>query len=173
MTIPEVVADPREADYLEVMTRAVFQTGLRWSAIASNWPAYRHAFDAFDPQRVASYGESDLARIRETPGVLRSDRKIKATIANAREMCALAARYGSFRAYLRSFGSYDKAARDIQKRFGFMGAMNAWYLLFLTGEPVPRFEQWVTTIPGDHPRMREMVARARAAGRSSEMPAAE
>jgi hypothetical protein len=43
-----------------------------------------------------------------------------------------------------------------------------WYFLFRVGEPVPRFETWVQTIPGDHPRMREMVERARACGCSPE-----
>jgi len=49
-----------------------------------------------------------------------------------------------------------------------MGEMNAWYFLFRIGEAVPTFEAWVTTIPGEHPRMREMVALARSQGRSRE-----
>jgi len=49
-----------------------------------------------------------------------------------------------------------------------MGDMNVWYVLFRTGHAVPRFEEWVSTIPGDHPRMREMVELARATGRSRE-----
>jgi hypothetical protein len=47
--------------------------------------------------------------------------------------------------------------------------MNVWYVLFRCGEPVPRFEPWVKTIKGEHPRMREMVERARAQGRSCEI----
>ena len=44
-----------------------------------------------------------------------------------------------------------------------MGDMNVWYFLFRTGEAVPPFESWVKTIRGEHPRMREMVERARKA----------
>jgi hypothetical protein len=50
-----------------------------------------------------------------------------------------------------------------------MGDMNVWYFLFRTGERVPAFESWVQTIRGDHPRMREMVERARLQGRSPEL----
>jgi hypothetical protein len=35
--------------------------------------------------------------------------------------------------------------------------MNVWYFLYRVGEPVPDFDAWIQTIPGDHPRMREMV----------------
>lgn len=49
-----------------------------------------------------------------------------------------------------------------------MGDMNVWYFLFRANRPVPRFESWVTTIPGEHPRMREMVEQARRQGRSPE-----
>lgn len=150
------------------MSRAVFQTGLRWSAIASRWDTYREAFENFDPRRVAHYGSADLERLMHADGVLHSARKITAIVSNAQTLLALEARHGTFTDYLRSFGAYDALARDLKKRFKFMGEMNVWYFLFRVREPVPRFEAWVKTIPGDHPRMREMVESARAAGVSTE-----
>ena len=45
-----------------------------------------------------------------------------------------------------------------------MGPMNVWYFRFRAGEDVPKFEDWLPTIGGDHPRMREMVALARSNG---------
>nr|MDQ2664369.1 hypothetical protein [Candidatus Eremiobacteraeota bacterium] len=66
------------------------------------------------------------------------------------------------------FESYDALAVDFRKRFKFMGEMNVWYFLFRVREPVPTFERWVQTIRGDHPRMAEMVERARALGTSTE-----
>jgi hypothetical protein len=95
-------------------------------------------------------------------------RKVAATIDNARALGAIDREHGSVATYLRSFDSYDELAADFQKRFAFMGKMNVWYFLFRVGEPVPRFEKWVETIRGDHPRMHEMVLQARAAGRSPE-----
>jgi 3-methyladenine DNA glycosylase Tag len=104
----------------------------------------------------------------ETPGVLRSSRKIAATIENAKTLLSLEHERGGFRNYLHSFDSYEALAKDFRKRFKFMGEMNVWYFLFRIGEPVPRFEHWVTTIQGDHPRMKEMVLKGRSAGTSTE-----
>jgi hypothetical protein len=165
---PAVIDPSSLADYFEVMTRAVFQAGVSWKQIAVSWDAYRDAFAEFDPVAVARFDEFDVERVLATPGILRMRRKVAATIANAAALLAADAEFGGFGRYLRAFDSYQSLAKDLKKRFAFMGDMNVWYLLFRTGEPVPPFDTWVRTIPGDHPRMREMVERARAAGRSSE-----
>jgi hypothetical protein len=169
-TIPEVVIPRALSDYLEVITRAVFQAGVTWRQIAEHWDAYRTAFDDFDVGRVASFGEADVQRALDTPGLLRSPRKVQATLRNAQTLLELDGTDGGFARYLRSFPDYASLAKDLKRCFAFMGEMNAWYFLFRVGEPVPRFEAWVQTIPGDHPRMREMVELARTQGRSSEQP---
>jgi len=166
--VPDVIAPEDLSDYLGVMTRAVFQAGVSWKQIADRWGAYRDAFEDFDPPRIANYGELDVERVLGTPGILRSARKVRATIVNAKVLLETDRVFGGFQNYVRAFDSYAALAKDFKKRFAFMGDMNVWYFLFRVGEPVPRFEQWVETIPGDHPRMREMVERARAAGRSRE-----
>ncbi len=167
-TIPDVIDPASTADYFEVMTRAVFQAGVRWKQIAAYWDAYREAFENFGPVRVAAYGDLDVERVLATPGILRTPRKVRATIANANALLGIEREGGGIKKYLRSFESYDALARDFKRRFAFMGDMNVWYFLFRTGEAVPRFEAWVETIRGDHPRMREMVERARSQGRSPE-----
>ena len=167
-TIPGQIADATLADCLDVMSRAVFQAGLSWAAIAKHWETYQSAFEGFDPARVALYGESDIQRLMETAGVLRSARKIAATVENAKMLVSLDREHGGFRNYLHSFDSYNALAKDFRKRFKFMGEMNVWYFLFRIREPVPRFEHWVTTIQGDHPRMKEMVLKGRSAGTSTE-----
>lgn len=167
--IPDVVLNPGLSDYLEVMSRAVFQAGLRWASIGRHWDAYRDAFDGFEPVKVASYNEGDVDRLMRARGVLHSARKIRATIENAASIVELDRKHGGFAEYLRSFDEYAKLAADFKKRFTFMGDMNVWYFLFRVHEPVPQFEHWVKTIPGDHPRMKEMVEKARAAGTSMEL----
>jgi DNA-3-methyladenine glycosylase I len=168
-TIPDVIEPASLADYLELMTRAVFQAGVRWKQIAEPWEAYREAFASFDPNRVAAYDELDIERVLATPGILRTPRKVRATIANAAALIQTDRDYGSFANYLASFDSYEALTKDFKKRFTFMGEMNVWYFLFRASRPVPRFESWVTTIPGDHPRMREMVEHARSQGKSREV----
>ena len=56
-TIPDQVEPKGLGDYLEVMTRAVFQAGLSWSSIAQRWDRYRSAFGDFNTTRVAGYDE--------------------------------------------------------------------------------------------------------------------
>ncbi len=131
-TIPPVITPQRLGDYLEVMTRAVFQTGLSWHQIALHWRVYERAFDDFDVARIAGYGEMEIARIMETPGILRSPRKVAATVKNARVLLDLDAAPGGFPAYLKAFPGYSALAKDLKKRFTFMGEMNAWYFLFRT-----------------------------------------
>ena len=168
-TIPDVIDPASSADYFAVITRAVFQAGVSWKQIAAHWDAYRAAFAEFDPAAVAAYDDVDIERVLTTPGILRMPRKVRATIANAKALCELQREFGGIGKYLRSFDSYAALAEDLKARFMLMGDMNVWYFLFRTGEPVPRFETWAETIRGDHPRMREMVARAREQGRSPEV----
>jgi len=170
--IPEVVDPQRTGDYFEVMTRAVFQAGVSWAQIARHWNAYRRGFKDFDVAAVATFDEIGIERVLAEPGILRMPKKIKATIANARALLEIEREFGSVGAFIASFANYSSLAKAFKKRFAFMGDMNVWYVLFRTHHAVPRFETWVATIPGDHPRMREMVELARARGRSCESDSA-
>jgi 3-methyladenine DNA glycosylase Tag len=168
VTIPRVVARASPSEVLAVIARAVFQAGVSWAQIARHWEAYERAFSGFDPAVVAHFDDADVERVLAEPGVLRSPKKVKAVIANARALTRILDEFGTFHAYASTFPDYAAVAKDVRRRFSFMGEMNAWYLLFRVGEPVPRFETWVTTIPGEHPRMREMVELARKDGISPE-----
>ncbi|HEY5257382.1 MAG TPA: DNA-3-methyladenine glycosylase I [Candidatus Baltobacteraceae bacterium] len=159
-TIPEVIVPASNDDYLEVIARAVFQTGLSWKQIARHWGAYRRAFRGFDCAAVAAFDEVEIERVLMEPGVLRSRRKAEAVVNNARTIAGLDREYGGFANYLRAFADYAALSKDLKKRFAFMGEMNVWYFLFRVGEPVPEFKTWVTTILGDHPRMAEMVEKS-------------
>lgn len=146
------------------MTRAVFQAGVSWAMIANKWDGFRNAFADFDVARVAAFDEGDVERLSGDENILRSPKKIRATIKNAQTILELDRKHGGFANYLRSFPDYKTFSADFRKRFKFMGEMNVWYFRFRVGEDVPHFEEWLTQIPGDHPRMREMVDKARAAG---------
>ncbi len=163
------IADPTLADVLALMTQTMFQAGVSWSVVAAKWPAFVAGFEAFDVARVAAYGDADVARVLATPNILRSERKVRAVIANAISLREIARDFGSFSAYARSFANYRTTEADVRKRFQFVGALSTYYVLFRLGERVPKFEHWETTIKGDHPRMREMVAKGRTEKTSSEL----
>ena len=61
-----------------------FQAGLSWAIILRKRDAFRKAFKNFDPAKVARFGEADVIRLLENPGIVRSRAKIEATIAGAR-----------------------------------------------------------------------------------------
>jgi DNA-3-methyladenine glycosylase I len=61
-----------------------FQAGLSWITILRKREALRRAFQGFEPRVVAEFGEADVARLLDDPGIIRSRAKIQATINNAR-----------------------------------------------------------------------------------------
>lgn len=169
MRIPERERPQGRGDYLAIITQAIFQAGLSWKLIASQWDAFVRLFEHFDPMLVAAYGEDDIERIVADGGIVRSRKKIAATISNARAIVEIE-RTTTMARYLQSFATYDELEGDLRARFAFLGKLSAYYLVFRAGEAVPRFEAWETTVQGDHPRMREMVARARERGLDETVP---
>jgi DNA-3-methyladenine glycosylase I len=61
-----------------------FQAGLSWITILRKREAFRKAFKNFDARKVARFTETDIARLLEDPGIVRSRAKIEATIQGAR-----------------------------------------------------------------------------------------
>jgi DNA-3-methyladenine glycosylase I len=61
-----------------------FQAGLAWITILRKREAFRAAFDNFDPEKVARYGEVERARLMADPGIVRSNAKIDAAIGSAK-----------------------------------------------------------------------------------------
>ena len=61
-----------------------FQAGLAWITILRKRDAFRAAFNNFDPEKVARYGDKDRARLMADAGIIRSNAKIDAAISGAR-----------------------------------------------------------------------------------------
>jgi DNA-3-methyladenine glycosylase I len=66
-----------------------FQAGLAWITILRKREAFRAAFDGFDPEKVAAYGEADRARLMADASIVRSNAKIDAAINSARIYLAM------------------------------------------------------------------------------------
>ncbi|WP_308016928.1 DNA-3-methyladenine glycosylase I [Saccharopolyspora sp. 6V] len=80
---------PGEQPLFERISLEGFQAGLSWATILRKRPAFRKAFDDFDPDRVAAYAEEDVARLLADAGIVRNQAKVRATIGNARATVAL------------------------------------------------------------------------------------
>ena len=77
-----------------------FQAGLSWITILRKRDAFRAAFDQFDPDTVAAYGDADRARLLADAGIIRSRAKIEAAIGGAQIFCAMRDRGEDFSAFL-------------------------------------------------------------------------
>jgi hypothetical protein len=155
--IPEQIDPKGLSDYLEIMTKAVFQAGVSWALVDKKWDGFKRAFKNFDPSLVAAYDESDIEQLLSNEEILRSKNKIVGTIKNAQTMLALEKEFGTFKSYLHSKNTYTDLSTDIRKRFKYVGELSVYYFLFRVKEPVPPFDDWIKTIEGHHPRMKEMV----------------
>lgn len=146
------------ADYLEVMTRSVFQSGISWRVIDAKWDGFREAFRGFDPKWVASLDPPDVDRLAKDTRIVRNRRKIEATVHNARTMIDLDRKHGGFKKYLRSHGGFEETVADLRKRFRFLGDLGGYYFLYVVGEKVPAHEDWMAAhgggLRGKPPRAR-------------------
>jgi DNA-3-methyladenine glycosylase I len=68
-----------------------FQSGLSWLTILRKREGFRAAFEGFDPDRVAAFGERDIERLVADASIVRHRGKIEAAVANARATVALRA----------------------------------------------------------------------------------
>ena len=89
-----------------------FQAGLAWIVILRKREGFRAAFAGFDPDRVAAFGEANVARLLADPGIVRARAKIEATIAGARIWCAMRDRGEDFADYCWSFTSGETIRGD-------------------------------------------------------------
>ena len=65
------------------------QAGLSWLTILKRREGYRLAFDGFDPEKMARYGEKDVARLLGDGRIIRNRLKIRSAIGNARAYCEM------------------------------------------------------------------------------------
>jgi DNA-3-methyladenine glycosylase I len=143
MQAPQQITPAGLHDYLEVMTKAVFQSGMSWQVVEAKWPGFREAFDDFDPQKIARYVAEDVERLATDARIIRNRRKIEATLTNAEAMLELDRGPGGFRDWLRSHGDFEATVAALRAEFRFLGDTGAYYFLYVVGEPVPPHEEWM------------------------------
>ncbi|RBP06431.1 DNA-3-methyladenine glycosylase I [Roseiarcus fermentans] len=113
-----------------------FQAGLAWITILRKRPAFRAAFDGFEPERIVRWDDAKTAALMADPGIVRNRAKIEATRALAR-------------IYL-----------ELMATGGF--ARHLWG--FVDGRPVQPARKSLTDIPVDSEESRAMAKDLRARG---------
>lgn len=87
----------------EYLSMEVMQCGLNFGLVLRKRGILRQCFDDFDFDKVAAYGEDDVARIMGTDGMIKAERKIRAIISNAKAFQKIREDHGTFSDYLWSY----------------------------------------------------------------------
>ncbi|WP_316976653.1 DNA-3-methyladenine glycosylase I [Shumkonia mesophila] len=130
-----------ESALFERLSLEIFQAGLSWLLVLRKREGMRAAFDGFDVDTVAVYGEADVARLLADPGIVRNRLKVAAIIENARRIRALRDTDGGFAAWIaeRHPLTLEEWVKVFRKTFKFTG-----------GEVVNEFLMSIGYLPGAH-----------------------
>ncbi len=131
----------------EHLTLECLQCGLSWDLMLRKREIFRQCFANFDYDAIAAFDEADVERILQTEGMIRSPRKVRAVIHNARRAQAVREEFGSFCDYIWSWsggktilyqghaggnmpvsnGLSEKLSKDLKKRgFQYVGPVTVY-----------------------------------------------
>ena len=97
------VASFDEQYLYEMLILESFQAGLSWECVLNKREAFRAAYDNFDVERVANYGEDKFWELANNKGIIRNKLKIRASINNSKIYLDIVKEHGSFYSYLKTF----------------------------------------------------------------------
>lgn len=114
----------------EMLVLEGFQAGLSWECVLNKRKAFEKAFDGFDAEKVAKYGEDKIAELMQNEGIIRNKLKIRASVSNAAAFINISREFGSFYEYLCTFSGKntvyecgransplsDAISKDLKKR---------------------------------------------------------
>jgi DNA-3-methyladenine glycosylase I len=111
------------------------QAGLSWITILKKAENFRRAYDGFQIDRVAAYGEADRLRLLADAGIIRNRLKINAAIENARRIQGLQSGHASFKGWLDGYHplALEEWARLFKATFVFTGGEIVREFLVSTG----------------------------------------
>ncbi|MBN2043827.1 MAG: DNA-3-methyladenine glycosylase I [Anaerolineales bacterium] len=131
-----------DRELFELLILEGAQAGLSWITILRKREGYRKAFDQFDPEIVAGYDQAKLEALRQDPGIIRNQLKIRSAVQNASAFLKVQEEFGSFNDYICGFVDHrpiqnawktlsqlpaatplsEKISKDLKKRgFNFVG----------------------------------------------------
>lgn len=139
---------------LEFLILEGAQAGLSWDTILRKRENYRMAFDNFDAEKVANYGDAKCAELLVNEGIIRNRLKIASAVGNAKAFLKVVEELGSFDKYIWNFVGgkpldnaltdismvpaktdiSDAISRDMKKRgFNFVGSTIMYAFMQATG----------------------------------------
>jgi len=101
----------------EFLVLESFQAGLSWICVLKKRETMREAFDNFDPEIISKYDEDKIVSLLDNKDIIRSRRKIEATIGNAKIFLDIKREWETFSDYIWHFtdGKIIKNRDDVFK----------------------------------------------------------
>lgn len=117
------------------------QAGLSWDTILKKKQNFFAAYDNFEIQKVANYGQEKIDKLLADAGIIRNRLKILAAIHNAQKILELQQQFGSFRQWIEHHHPLTKEqwVKVFKNNFRFTG-----------GEIVNEFLMSTGYLPGAH-----------------------
>ncbi|MBL8705015.1 MAG: DNA-3-methyladenine glycosylase I [Rhodospirillales bacterium] len=125
----------------ERLALEIMQAGLSWLIVLKKRQGMNAAFDGFEVDKVARYGERQIGRLLKDENIIRNRLKIDSIIDNARRVQALRASHGGFASWLDAHHPLPKEqwVKLFKKTFRFTG-----------GEVTGEFLMSLGYLPGAH-----------------------
>ena len=92
-----------DASLFEFLLLEGAQAGLSWITVLKKREGYRQAFDGFDAEKIARYGQDDVNRLLQNSGIIRNRLKVESAVTNAWAFLDIKERYSSFSDYVWQF----------------------------------------------------------------------
>jgi DNA-3-methyladenine glycosylase I len=132
------------------------QAGLSWITILKKADNFRKAYHSFDINKIARYGDKDVARLLADAGIIRNRLKVNAAIVNAQRILELRKEHGSFKGWLDTNRDLSKEdwVKLFKKTFVFTGGeivneflMSTGYLAGAHDETCPSYKKVASLRP--------------------------
>ena len=138
----------------EMLILEGMQAGLSWITVLKKRTAFIEAFDGFNFNKVALYGDEKIQELMANEGIIRNRLKISAAVINARLILEVIEKYGSFDKFIWGYVDYtpiighwekiedlpattplsDKISKDLKKMgFKFVGSTIIYAFMQATG----------------------------------------
>ena len=107
----------------ERLVMEINQAGLSWVTILRKQENFKKAFDNYDLEKIAHYGEDKIEELLQNEGIIRNQLKIRAVIHNAKVVLQLMEKHGSFKAWLDAHhpSEWPDWVKLFKKTFKFTG----------------------------------------------------
>ena len=132
-----------ERRLFERLLLEINQAGLNWELMLKKREGFRLAYDGFDVDLVAGYGDADRARLLADPRIIRNRLKVNAAIVNARVIRAMRDSHSGFADWLQAHHPLRKEdwVKLFRKTFRFTGGeITGEFLMSIGYLPSPHRE---------------------------------